>query len=136
MAAAPLKAIVQAEAVGAVVVAAAALIWTGAVAKELGVPWTFEVFALIRLAAALLIAFGAMLWGSRRLVVTSADAIMALAIGHGIGAAVLVLQFVAIWPGPVGMLIAATPLGLAWRYGQCGLRMRRTDAVIAGTAGA
>lgn len=84
MAAAPLRVIVEAEAAGVVVVATAALIWTGGVAKELGVPATFAVYALIRLATALLICLGVMLWGARRLVVTSADAVMALAIGHAI----------------------------------------------------
>ena len=65
MAAAPLRDIVAAEAVGAVGVGAALLVWTGAAAARLELPPVPASWAAVRVVAVLLIGLGTLLWAVR-----------------------------------------------------------------------
>src|SRR5688500_78526 len=97
MAAAPLNQILAAEATTAVVAGGALLVCTGAAASYLTLPPTPPSWAVVRLAAVLLIGFGSLLWAVRHYAVTQRSAIQTLAIGHALGATVLALQHIAIW---------------------------------------
>ena len=118
MAAAPLKALVAAEAIGAIVAGGALLVWTGDVASRLALPPSPPSWAVIRLVAVLLLGFGILLRAVRDSVTTERRVLRALAIGHAFASAVLLLQQIAIWNTGTGLLVAAVPLALGVRYAQ------------------
>ena len=115
MATPTLKQTLTTEAVGAVVFGCSLLVWTGVAARAVAVPQEVQVFGLIRIAAVLLIGFGAVLWGVRQLVPTR-ELLIGLAVSHTIGAVMLIAQHIAIWNNRVGFVLAAVPMVFAIRY--------------------
>ena len=118
MAAAPLKYIVAAEAVGAIAAGAGLLLWTGVAGGLLALPATPPTWAIMRVLAVLLFGLGALLWASRHYVTQTPAAMRALALAHAVGAGILLLQQIAIWYSRSGALVALIPLVLAVRYAQ------------------
>lgn len=120
MAAAPVRHIVAAEAVGAIAAGVGLLIWTGVAGGLLALPATPPTWAIMRVVAVLLFGIGAVLWASRRFLAQAPHALRALALAHGLGGGILLLQQIAIWHSRSGALVALIPLALAVRYAQYG----------------
>lgn len=118
MAAAPLRHIVSGEAIGAMLIGAGVVLWTGPAIDQLGLPNAPTSSSTVRLAGLVLLSFGALLWSVREQVLQDTTILRGLVISHGIAGAILVLQAIAIWNSRFGTAAALIPLALTFRYAQ------------------
>ena len=118
MAAAPLKAIVNAEASCATLFGAVVVLWPAGWATRMGLPAVPESWAMIRLAGLLLLVFGVLLWTVRDRALIDRQVLRGLAVSHGVVGVLLTLQAIAVWDSGFGALLAIAPLALAFRYAQ------------------
>lgn len=109
--------VIGAEAVAAMVTAGGILFESGRMAAAIGLPLENAEMAMMRTLMVLLVAFGGLLWATRRAVASSAGALAGLAITHGFAALILLGQELAIWTNAVGLEIALIPLALTIGYG-------------------
>lgn len=118
MAAAPLRHIVSGEALGAMLIGAGVVLWTGPAIDQLGLPNAPTSSSTVRLAGLVLLGFGVLLWSVREQVLQDTTILRGLVISHGVAGAILLLQAIAIWNSRFGAAAALIPLALTFRYAQ------------------